>query len=73
MEFSVAECDVTIGYLGIQFNLTEFVVLGCDLVLSNLESQNRIWCIIDKLMDQNSVGQPKNQKANFGEDQRNIL
>ena len=53
-----------IGYLGIQFNLTEFVVsgvvLGCDLVLSNLESQNRIWCIIDKLMDQNSVGQPKN-------------
>ena len=22
-----------IGYLGIQFNLTEFVVLGCDLVL----------------------------------------
>ena len=49
-----------IGYLGIQFNLTEFVVLECDLVLSNLESQNRIWCIIDKLMDQNSVGQPKN-------------
>ena len=49
-----------IGYLGIQFNLTEFVVLGCDLVLSNLESQNRIWCIIDKLMDQNSVAQPKN-------------
>ena len=27
-----------IGYLGIEFNLTEFVLLGCDLVLSNLES-----------------------------------
>ena len=49
-----------LGYLGIEFNLTEFVVLGFVLVSSNLELQNRIWCIIDKLMEHNSVGQPKN-------------
>ena len=48
--------DLVVSFSDLMF----FLIWGCDLVLSNLESQNRIWCIIDKLMDQNSVGQPKN-------------